>query len=182
MRGVALRAIKNWAQAMATLAELGFWRASIDSPSPLPCPSPPPSPPPPSSHFPLLLRYISSSALMESWEHGHAACRLCPAQKLGCATLTDGVWVWPEGLRHYVETHSVPLPAAFVAHALSAVRANAKVAGCAEEDWVTRGAELLPPRNHLHFQRGGAPVEPLPRGTLAWLRAQAVYLELPAAQ
>jgi hypothetical protein len=28
----------------------------------------------------------------------------------GCAELTDGVYLWPEGLAHYVLEHSVKLP------------------------------------------------------------------------
>jgi hypothetical protein len=37
----------------------------------------------------------------------------CP--QLGGRDLTDGVWVWPEGLAHYVECHAVRLPDEFVA-------------------------------------------------------------------
>lgn len=33
---------------------------------------------------------------------------------MGSRCLTDGVWVWPEGLSHYVEAHSVLLPEDFV--------------------------------------------------------------------
>jgi hypothetical protein len=34
---------------------------------------------------------------------------------LGSQCVTDGEWVWPEGLAHYVEVHRVPLPAEFLA-------------------------------------------------------------------
>ena len=34
----------------------------------------------------------------------------------GAAERSDGVWVWPDGLAHYVERHHVMLPQAFVAH------------------------------------------------------------------
>ena len=37
----------------------------------------------------------------------------------GCLELTDGMWSWPEGLAHYVETHGVRLPDEFVAYAAS---------------------------------------------------------------
>src|SRR5262249_45711107 len=30
--------------------------------------------------------------------------------------LTDGIWLWPGELAHYVAAHHVELPAAFVAH------------------------------------------------------------------
>jgi hypothetical protein len=34
---------------------------------------------------------------------------------MGGRDLTDGVWMWPEGLAHYVERHAVRLPDEFVA-------------------------------------------------------------------
>jgi hypothetical protein len=37
--------------------------------------------------------------------------------KNGGIEQTDGVYAWPDGLAHYVEAHSVKLPAAFVEHA-----------------------------------------------------------------
>ncbi|HEY1188039.1 MAG TPA: hypothetical protein VGE74_10300 [Gemmata sp.] len=33
---------------------------------------------------------------------------------MGGRDLTDGVWMWPEGLAHYVECHAVRLPDEFV--------------------------------------------------------------------
>jgi hypothetical protein len=36
---------------------------------------------------------------------------------LGSADLTDGLWIWPEGLCHYIDVHSVRLPDEFVQHA-----------------------------------------------------------------
>lgn len=51
---------------------------------------------------------------------GFSACRFdCPETNgaLGCRELTDGEWVWPEGLPHYVERHDVMLPEEFVASA-----------------------------------------------------------------
>ncbi|MBZ5710461.1 hypothetical protein [Nannocystis pusilla] len=37
---------------------------------------------------------------------------------MGSRCLTDGVWVWPEGLAHYVEVHQLLLPDEFVERAL----------------------------------------------------------------
>jgi hypothetical protein len=42
-----------------------------------------------------------------------------PPTNMGSCDLTDGVWIWPEGLAHYVEAHEVWLPDSFVEHALS---------------------------------------------------------------
>ena len=36
---------------------------------------------------------------------------------MGSRDLTDGVWVWPEGLAHYVRDHGVVLPTSFIEHA-----------------------------------------------------------------
>ncbi len=33
---------------------------------------------------------------------------------MGCLDLTDGEWVWPQGLAHYVENHNVCLPNQFI--------------------------------------------------------------------
>lgn len=40
---------------------------------------------------------------------GHSTCRICGVPN-GSAELTNGVYVWPEGLGHYVREHSVRLP------------------------------------------------------------------------
>lgn len=46
---------------------------------------------------------------------GHSRCRFCNA-KIGSLEFSDGVFVWPEGLAHYVEQHNVRLPKRFVRH------------------------------------------------------------------
>lgn len=48
---------------------------------------------------------------------GYSTCRFCGREN-GCAELTDGTYVWPEGLSHYVREHAVRLPARFVDHIL----------------------------------------------------------------
>jgi hypothetical protein len=53
---------------------------------------------------------------------GKSWCRfLCGIDnsKMGSWDLTDGIWVWPEALAHYVEIHRVVLPIEFITHALS---------------------------------------------------------------
>lgn len=47
---------------------------------------------------------------------GWGVCRCCGAE-LGTSDLTDGIWVWPQGLEHYLEEHQLPLPSAFLATA-----------------------------------------------------------------
>ena len=38
----------------------------------------------------------------------------CPDLDMGSRELSDGEWVWPEGLAHYVEAHLVRLPDEFI--------------------------------------------------------------------
>lgn len=50
---------------------------------------------------------------------GYAYCRLAgdtPDEEMGTADMTDGTWVWPEGLPIYVERYNVRLPDEFVEH------------------------------------------------------------------
>jgi hypothetical protein len=42
---------------------------------------------------------------------------MCNMTGNGSRDLTDGTWVWPEGLAHYITTHDVILPDEFVEHA-----------------------------------------------------------------
>ena len=46
---------------------------------------------------------------------GPSMCRFCGIRN-GSLELTDGVFVWPEGLAHYVAEHHVRLPHRFVEH------------------------------------------------------------------
>lgn len=53
---------------------------------------------------------------------GYSTCRFADCTHrdrscLGSADLTDGQWIWPEGLWHYVHDHAVRLPDEFVASA-----------------------------------------------------------------
>ena len=50
---------------------------------------------------------------------GYSYCRFqcgAPDSTMGSNVLTDGIWVWPEGLWHYVEAHAVRLPPQFFGH------------------------------------------------------------------
>jgi len=48
---------------------------------------------------------------------GWSQCRFC-GRKNGQSELTDGTYLWPEGLSHYVREHGVRLPARVVNHIL----------------------------------------------------------------
>lgn len=46
---------------------------------------------------------------------GESTCRMC-GQLNGASELTDGTYLWPDGLAHYVSAHSVRLPELVEAH------------------------------------------------------------------
>lgn len=48
---------------------------------------------------------------------GYSPCRMCDLKTNGTSELTDGTYLWPQGLAHYVEEHQVRLPSGFLAHA-----------------------------------------------------------------
>lgn len=48
---------------------------------------------------------------------GSSTCRICNCRN-GSQEQSDGVYVWPSGLAHYVEKHSTGLPQEFVDHIL----------------------------------------------------------------
>lgn len=46
---------------------------------------------------------------------GYSTCRFCGAMN-GSGEMTDGTFLWPEGLAHYLDVHDVRLPGVFVLH------------------------------------------------------------------
>lgn len=118
------------------LREVGYWapagelKNSADRPNPRDCAVPGWAT---TSAGRQLAGYLRAG-YVESYEMGYSNCRFsgcgdcrCPAGpwvEMGCVALTDGSFVWPEGLAHYVEAHSVQPPdaagAALLARATSA--------------------------------------------------------------
>jgi hypothetical protein len=67
----------------------------------------------------LVATYLSSG--MIPWAGaGFSPCRLCDKPNGSCE-YTDGVYVWPEGLSHYVQDHAVRLPREVIDHILAQV-------------------------------------------------------------
>ncbi len=66
---------------------------------------------------------------------------------MGCSDLSDGVWMWPRGLAHYVEKHNVKLPDAFVhtmrAHEWQIPQEFAERVRIAREQAITKTDGLL---------------------------------------
>lgn len=59
--------------------------------------------------------YLTQGRLARTYM-GWSRCRVC-GKNNGDSELTDGSYVWPTGLSHYVTEHGVRLPEAFVQHA-----------------------------------------------------------------
>ena len=63
-----------------------------------------------------ICRYLDSGAEFMGFL-GYSFCRFrcgIPDSQMGCRDLSDGQWVWPEGLSHYVRVHGIRLPEEFV--------------------------------------------------------------------
>lgn len=62
-----------------------------------------------------VVHHLRRGMLARAWM-GLSTCRIC-GELNGSLDLTDGTYLWPEGLAHYVAEHGVRLPARFVEHA-----------------------------------------------------------------
>jgi hypothetical protein len=81
-----------------------------------------------------LVAYLAAGMTHESYL-GLSWCRFgCGIDwaLMGSRDLTDGVWLWPEGLAHYVRDHNIVLPEEFMVHALS--RATPRLPGWPDND------------------------------------------------
>jgi len=102
-----------------TLLAIGFWsnrlRPDLPNPRDLVAPFEP------ESDRGRIVGYLRGASTIEVWR-GWSHCRFdcgVPDEEMGHADLSDGLWVWPEGLAHYIERHGVVLPNVFVEHARS---------------------------------------------------------------
>lgn len=67
---------------------------------------------------------------------GYSPCRMCDKRDNGCLELTDGTYVWPEGLAHCIAEHGVRLPQEFVQHVVRSQ--EALEAAEVDETWWLR--------------------------------------------
>ncbi len=92
---------------------LGYWKASLDDSFPFPQQAEAALDP---RTRRAVVSYLGAGALVQQYR-GHSHCRYgCPGDN-GSSELSDGIWVWPSGLAHYVWKHGVSLPPEFLAHA-----------------------------------------------------------------
>lgn len=59
--------------------------------------------------------YLASGEVARTYM-GYSPCRVC-GRNNGAMERSDGTYVWPDGLAHYVADHGVRLPDQFVQHA-----------------------------------------------------------------
>ena len=96
-----------------------------------------------------ILAYLRSGTEWAGYR-GQSRCRLGCEAPNGSRDQTDGVWVWPEGLAHYVEAHDVRLPEAFVdtmrAHGFAVPQdaPERRKQGFDGEPWLRWCAEQVP--------------------------------------
>lgn len=65
----------------------------------------------PRSYMPdseAIAEYLDSAPIARSFR-GYSGCRLCGCQN-GSRERSDGTYIWPEGLSHYVRSHGLVLP------------------------------------------------------------------------
>lgn len=64
----------------------------------------------------IVLDYLGRGFVVRAYM-GYSPCRICGREN-GALELSDGTYVWPEGLVHYLADHGVRPPDPFVAHVL----------------------------------------------------------------
>ena len=106
---------------IAALKRVGFWWS--DERPHLPHPRDFVDPVWQASEGPRVLGYLEEAYCVPYFAAGYAWCRLgCPdwTDGLGSEDRTDGTYLFPEGLSHYVRVHAVRPPTEFLEH----LRAN----------------------------------------------------------
>ncbi len=67
----------------------------------------------------FVIKYLKKGLSVADWM-GISWCRFrCGETNMGARCLTDGTYIYPEGLVHYIEKHGVRLPKKFVEHVLN---------------------------------------------------------------
>ena len=107
------------------LRAVGYWKSDREG-----CPYPDPrllvQPGWHADELDRIIAYLRAGREFNAWD-GYSYCQFGCRDKfedpvdpgvedMGVSDRFDGVWIWPEGLAHYVERHSVRLPEEFVDH------------------------------------------------------------------
>lgn len=66
-----------------------------------------------------VLEFLAQGEMISAWR-GHSWCRFsCKNDTNGYRDFSDGYYLWPEGLAHYIQEHQVKLPDEFIQHVKS---------------------------------------------------------------
>ena len=78
-----------------------------------------------SSERELVINYLKNGTVMPHRMAGLSWCRFnCGIVANGSLELTDGHYLWPEGLAHYVEFHNLKLPQEFIENCKSKIHSE----------------------------------------------------------
>jgi len=114
---------------LATLKLIGYWPSGSQSDWPNPADFVDPEWDDRERH--MVWTYLKYGTIARSYR-GLSPCRFCNQQN-GSMEFTDGVYIWPQGLAHYLDVHAVRLPQQFVKYAVE--RLNALEAASVDYDW-----------------------------------------------
>ncbi len=103
--------------SMTALLLIGYWRADRDTSSSLPDPHDWIDNDWDEDERHATWFYFAAGTLYRTFM-GLSPCRIC-GEPNGAVEYTDGVYVWPEGLAHYIYDHGLRLPDELVQHARS---------------------------------------------------------------
>ncbi len=118
---------------MSALSLIGYWRAEADSTSDYPDPHDWVDREWDEDERYATWFYFASGTLFRTYM-GYSPCRICGVDN-GAAEYTDGTYVWPEGLAHYIYDHAVRLPEDLVRHAKDRLD-TLEDSGVASDWWV----------------------------------------------
>lgn len=164
------------------LRAIGFWRSINDADPSLPDPRDFIDPDWHSDERARVAAYLGTGRRVRA-QTGKSRCRLCGAAN-GSEEQTDGVYLWPEGLAHYVSEHAVRLPAEFLAH----LERELDVIGAIEVDdaWWTGQEGVGTARHWVRWRvdlgpcdvRATSIIQQIAGGVIGWDRAERIYTEL----
>ncbi len=102
-----------------------------------------------------LVRHLESGRVHESYR-GCSSCRFncgIAPQAMGSRDFTDGLWVWPEGLAHYVREHGVERASTIAGDTAEQRRARREEHGRPVLDelraWLDDKRAVIPPKTPL---------------------------------
>lgn len=99
---------KPWPETvLPDCKRVGYWGRKIGDDLPMPVPTG-------DEPDQDIINYLKAGDVHTPWL-GYSTCRLCGCMN-GTECLTDGTYMWPSGLAHYVEVHWIEMDEDFVAH------------------------------------------------------------------